>query len=63
MSKCPSIHKHAGCKCIRPEGHSGPCWSEAAKGDGTITRCEWYSIDGKYRTHHEYHTIYPTNAK
>lgn len=30
---------------------------------GTITRCEWQSVGGVYKSHHQYDTKYPSNAK
>lgn len=60
---CNSFHVHAGCSCVRENGHDGLCWNKASNGaTGTITRCEWYSRDGKFLTHHQYATFYPRNS-
>ena len=63
--QCPSVHIWSGSehRCIRAEGHDGLCWGPAQKGDGTFTRAEWHSEGGKFKSHHQYATIYPTNAQ
>jgi hypothetical protein len=62
-ARCGSFHIHAGVRCIRHKGHDGLCWSKAqAGGLGSISRCEWYSENGAFKTHHQYNTRYPSNA-
>lgn len=62
--KCQSVHLWSDTKCIRPNGHDGKCWGRAIRNrqDGTITRAEWYSKDGKYSSHAGYDTRYPPNS-
>lgn len=62
VARCPSIHIWSDAPCIREAGHEGVCWSKAMRGEGTITRIEWWSRDGKFLRHHQYDTKYPTNA-
>lgn len=61
--KCPSVHIWSDQKCIRSNGHDGLCWgkAQARPGIGTLTRTKWRSADGKFVSHHAYHTIYPKN--
>ena len=64
MSKCPSVHKWSDAKCIREAWHEGRCWSKAIRAAvGTITRTEWNSVNGVFKSHHQYDTKYPTNAR
>lgn len=59
-NRCSSIHAHGGMKCIRKSGHDGLCWSRAAmdRRTGAITRGEWYSVNGAFRSHYQYATKY-----
>jgi hypothetical protein len=59
--KCPSVHYWSQSRCIRPAGHEGLCWSKAVRGERTITRAEWRSEKGKFKSHHHYATSYPVN--
>ena len=60
---CPSVHKWSGQRCIRPLDHDGLCWGNSQRGEsGTITRAEWRSVSGKFKSHHQYDTRYPANA-
>lgn len=63
--RCPSIHKWSDQQCIRECGHEGVCYSKAVRSpsDGTITRAEWHSVNGKFKSHHQYDTKYPRNAR
>lgn len=60
---CPSVHLWSGVRCIRALGHDGLCWSKAVRGNGFITRIEWRSENGKFKSHHQYDSKYPTNAR
>lgn len=65
-NQCPSVHRFSGEQCIQAEGHEGVCCGKAERfvsKDGVcITRAEWHSVNGKYRSHHQYVTTYPANA-
>jgi hypothetical protein len=64
MKRCTSVHIWSDAKCIREEGHDGYCYCKAVKGSGgTFTRIHWWSKNGKFKSHHWYETLYPTNAK
>lgn len=64
MPKCPSVHKWSDQRCIREAGHDGLCWGKAQRGAfGTITRAQWHSVNGVFRSHHTYDTKYPSNAQ
>lgn len=57
--RCPSFHKLGGMRCIRKAGHDGLCWNRAVRSEtGAITRGEWYSVDGVFKRHHQYATVY-----
>lgn len=60
---CNIKHGFGDCRCIREKGHDGLCWSKAQRGNGTITRAEWHSENGEFKSHHQYATTYPTNAR
>lgn len=61
--RCPSVHKWSDLGCIRDAGHDGLCWGPSQRGEsGTITRAEWTSDNGVFKSHHQYATIYPANA-
>lgn len=61
--ECPSVHIWSGQRCIRERGHDGVCWGKSQRcSRGAITRAEWVSIDGQFKSHHQYDTKYPTNA-
>lgn len=62
--KCPSIHIWSDAKCILEQGHEGCCTSKAVRNqnEGTVTRAEWYSKDGRFKSHKQYVTKYPANA-
>ncbi len=53
--RCESHHRHAGCRCIRARGHEGLCWSGMERSaSNELVRCQWYSRDGKFKSHHSY---------
>lgn len=62
--KCPSVHKWSDLRCIREKGHEGRCWSKSVRNrtSGTITRAEWHSVNGVFKSHYRYDTKYPTNS-
>lgn len=63
--RCGVKHKFGDVTCIRPIGHDGLCWGKAIRSnvDGHVTRCEWYSEGGKFKSHYQYRTMYPRNAE
>lgn len=61
--KCNIEHALGGQRCIRAAGHDGLCRSRAVCGAGTITYSEWYSENGKFKSHYTYRTSYPRNAR
>lgn len=62
--RCPSIHKWSDQMCIRESGHDGYCWGKSQRNaaQGTIIRAVWCSVNGVFKSHHQYDTKYPTNA-
>lgn len=59
--RCPSHHRFSGEQCTREKGHDGVCSGRAQRGATTITRAEWWSKNGEYKSHHQYVTIYLSN--
>lgn len=59
---CNIKHGFGDQTCILEKGHEGPCRCKAERGNGTITYSEWYSEDGKFKSHKQYKTIYPKNS-
>lgn len=63
VDRCPSIHAWSDQQCIRKAGHDGYCYGKAHPGSGILRRAEWISERGKFKSHHQYATIYPRNAE
>lgn len=63
MDRCPSIHIWSDQRCVRKAGHDGYCYGKAQPGSAIIRRAEWLSENGKFKSHHQYATIYPRNAE
>lgn len=61
--KCGIQHGFGDQVCNREKGHEGPCRCKAERGANTITYSEWYSENGKFKSHKQYVTIYPANAR
>lgn len=63
--KCGIKHGFSDATCNREQGHDGLCRCRAERNGiaGTITYCEWISLEGKFVSHVGYRTIYPANAK
>lgn len=61
-NQCGITHGFGDQTCCRERGHEGNCRCKAEGGGGTITYSEWVSVDGKFRRHVGYRTIYPSNA-
>lgn len=63
QGRCPSVHIWSDQQCIRQAGHDGFCYGKAQAGSAIIRRAEWISENGKFKSHHQYATIYPRNAE
>lgn len=61
--RCQSVHVWSDQQCVRNAGHDGYCYGKAQPGSAILRRAEWISENGKFKSHHQYATIYPRNAE